>query len=745
MKNRQDLKLIALTVLFLPALAFVAGMAVAQEEGTAVLEVTVRDRWGTVPGATVQITDQDRETSQRQISDSSGLATFSALPAGTYRVEAALEGFVSFLEEGVVLAAEEKKAVEAMLALTQFSSSVTVTTANRREQLLLDVAEPTTLIDEIQLIDTGGMTAKDILGEQAGAGIVVHSGGGRGHVSINGISNAGVLVLVDGRRYLGRDGTGAFNLEDLDLSSAERIEVVKGAGSALYGTDALGGVINIITKRAELGTSNRLELTAGSHSDFRLTDSFGHRKGKYGIELIGTFRSFDGFDLDPEDPQTQGEPSSDTFEFQGNGDYQISEDVIGRLFVNYSSRDVDNNFFTGATQVGTEVYDQQMERKRYTISPEVDFVLGTSTALNVTLTYGKYDRDENDVYPDRVEVVPSWQEWNTEGKATLRQSWEALGEDQLFQVGLEYRHQKMDRSLLRQPGTDSSEVDRDLNVAWFQQEFNLGPKFTFTAGLRYDDDSEYGNETSPKLSAVFAASEKTRLRASWGHGFRAPRFGELFIEIPFFFVGNPNLDPETSDTLTAGFTYFGSRVNASIDYFDTELDNAIVFDLGNFIPPFSYRNIPGISTRQGFNTELAIDLPGGFTPSIAYTNLDAEDEDGEDIGGHATNTGFFKLLWQNPGRGLRANLRTEYRGEETPGSFDGSFTPSYTLWSFQASKTLRPAGRKFRVWAAVDNITDETNIYRRDAAGNPIPGELQVWEDGRNYHVGVTIDFDRKQ
>ena len=98
-----------------------------------------------------------------------------------------------------------------------------------------------------------------------------------------------------------------------------------------------------------------------------------------------------------------------------------------------------------------------------------------------------------------------------EGKATLRQSWQALGQDQLFQLGVELRRQKMDRANLRRPGTDSTEVDRDLNVAWFQQELNLGSRFTLTGGLRYDDDSEYGSETSPKLSAVFAASDKARL------------------------------------------------------------------------------------------------------------------------------------------------------------------------------------------------------------------------------------------
>jgi outer membrane receptor for ferrienterochelin and colicins len=723
--------------MLLLALATIVGPAMAQE-GDATLEVTVRGHWGTVPGATIQVTDPDRESGQRQTSDAAGLATFS-LPAGTYRVEVGLDGFVPYLEEGITLAAGGQATVEAILALTQFSSSVTVTTANRREQLLLDVAQPTTLIDEIQILDTGGLSAKDVLAEQAGSGIVVHTGGGRGHVSINGIGNDGVLVLIDGRRYLGRDGNGNINLEDLDLSGAERVEVVKGAGSALYGTDALGGVINIITKKAKQGTLNRLEATAGSHSDLRISDSFSKRTGAYGLEIIGSFRTYDGFDLDPEDPQLQGEPRSERFDLQVNGDRQFSDSITGGLFANYSRREVRDNFFGGATQLGGGVPDQQLDLTRYTLSPEFDFVLSSSSSLNVTLTHGKYDRDENNVYADRVETVPSWQEWNTEGEVTLRQSWRALDQDQLLQVGVEFRRQEMDRSSL------GSKVDRDLQVAWFQQEFNLGSKFTLTGGLRYDDDSEYGSETSPKLSAVFAASEKTRLRASYGQGFRAPRFGELFLEIPFF-VGNPDLMPETSDSLTAGVTYFGERVKASVDYFDTELDNAIVFDFGRFfIPPFTYKNIPGISTRQGYNLELAVDLPGGFTPSIAYTKLDAEDDDGENIGGFAEDTAFFKLLWQDPGRGLRANLRAEYRGETNPGSFDGSFTPSYTLWNLQASKALRTGGRKFRVWARVDNLFDESDIFRRDSAGMPIPGDLQVWEDGRNYHVGVAIDFEREQ
>ncbi|MCP4663907.1 MAG: TonB-dependent receptor [bacterium] len=727
-------------------LALIPATAIADQtgEGSATITVTVKNSWGEVPGATVELT-AEAGTSKSETSNSSGAAVFSSLAAGDYRVKAELEGFEDFEQTGIAVAAGDEISIEAMLVLTQFSSSITVSTANRREQLLLDVAEPTTLIDELQILDTGGLTAKDVLSEQAGAGVVVHAGGGQGYVSINGVGNAGVLILIDGRRYLGRDGNGNFNLEDLDISGAERIEVVKGAGSALYGTDALGGVINIITRKAkEPGSRNKLEVLAGSHSDWRVTDTFARRGELFGVTLIPSYRTYGGFDLDAEDPQTQGQPESEFLNFQANGDYEITPQIVGRLFTYYSRRDVENNFFAGATQLGEEIYDQQKELVRWSFSPELDFVFSSNTTLNLRLTEEKYNREETDVYPDRTEVVPPWEEWNTEVHVTGRQSWQAFGQAHLLQVGYEYRHQEMERTNLIMPGTDSTRVDRDLHVGWFQQGLNLGSKFSLIAGLRYDRDSEYGKETSPKLSAVYAPTETTRVRASWGEGFRAPRFGELFIEIPYFFVGNPDLNPETSETLTVGFTYFDRKFQAAVDYYDTELDNAIVFDLGDFRPPFTYKNIEGISTREGFNTEFAVNLPGGFVPSIAYSYIEAKDSDGDEIGGFATHSGFVKLLWSHPSLGLRVNLRGEYRGEETPGSSDGSYTPAYELWNLQVSKSFIPnSARKFRVWARVDNLFDETDIYRRDPSGQPLSGDmLQVWEDGRNYHVGVAVDMD---
>jgi outer membrane receptor for monomeric catechols len=181
------------------------------------LSVTVRDSYGVVPRAAVRATNAATGASLRVVTDDAGLARFAALPAGRYEVRAAFPGFADAAEPAVALAEGEAKSLELVMGVAPLSTSLTIETANRREQLLLDVAEPVTLIEKAQIEDTGARSAKDVLVEQNGSGVQVNAGGGQGYISINGIPNKGVLVLVNGRRYLGKDANGNLNLEELRL------------------------------------------------------------------------------------------------------------------------------------------------------------------------------------------------------------------------------------------------------------------------------------------------------------------------------------------------------------------------------------------------------------------------------------------------------------------------------------------------------------------------------------------------
>ena len=722
----------------------------ATADGSGSLAVSIKDNYGALPGATVRMVSKDGLSTTRAVTDGSGIARFSSLAAGEYTLTASLPSFADAEKTGVNVGATEEK-VELVLTLARFSTSVTVTTANRREELLLNTAEPTTVIDRVQILDTGARNAKDLLSEQAGSGVQVNAGGGQGHVSMNGIPNSGVLVLIDGRRYLGRDANGNFNLEDLPISGIERVEVVKGAGSAIYGSDAMGGVINFITgKSKNPGFKNTLNLTGGTYKDYRGEDTLSYRAGKGGFAMAGGYRTYDGFDLEPvperPNPQTIGQPESKWQTFSLNGDYRASDKVALRFVGDYSNRDMDKYFFSGATQLSSTVYNSQRGLQRYTLTPEVEFTPGKNTLINFGYTYGRYNRDETQRYTNRpanpVVVVPRWTESNDEIKARLLQTWHASGRANPFQIGVERRNEQLSRSGLVGCLTGQACLKkRDLNVVWAQQELNLTADLKVTAGFRYDDSSDYGSQTSPKFAAVYSLPKNHRLRASYGKGFRAPYFGELFL-VTFGFQGNPLLKPESSETITGGWAYIGSKFEGSVDGFKAKVKNGVVFAQLN--PSlFTYDNVRKYDSL-GTNINFALNLPRGFTPSVSYTYTKRQDDQKREIGGFPAHAAFVKLLWSNPRIGVRANLRGNLNGKVPTAVGATSYQPKYNVWYAQASKRFAAKGNySFNLFAQINNMFDKKNIFNIDLQGNPRTSEvLPVWLAPRTYLAGITIDMD---
>ncbi|MGE0452630.1 MAG: TonB-dependent receptor [Vicinamibacteria bacterium] len=729
----------ALAVLGAVLLAAGLGSApAAAQDGTAGLAVTVKDNYGVIPGAAVRVAAKAGGAARRGNTDSAGAIRVDGLAGGDYVVRASLLGFAD-VEQTVTLANGEQKAVELILRQAQFSDTVTVTTANRREQLLLDVAEPTTLIDEAQILDSGARSAKDLLVQMSGAGVQVNAGGGQGHMSINGIPNSGVLVLVDGRRFLGRDANGNFNMEELAMSGMERVEIVKGPGSALYGADALGGVVNFVTKKAkDPGFKNNLALLGGSYGDWRVNDSVTYRGDKGAITAYGSWRTYDGFDLDEKNPQTIGQPASKFWNAGLSADYRFSDKLIGRIFADYNDRHIDPYYFSGATQLASTVYNSIRDLTRVMISPELEILASSKTSFNISYNYGDYDRDETQVFVvgGRVAPQPNWNEGNNELKITGRHAFTVAGQDHPLQAGYEYRKENLSRGSL-----NVQDPERKINVFWAQQEINLGSRVTLTGGFRYDDYDDFGSRWSPKASAVVALAENHRLRGTFGEGFRPPYFGELYLSTPPFFVGNPDLKPVETQGYTVGYAYSSRKAYLSADWFDTELTNNIVFDLRRL--PFTYTNL-GTYNSRGINSSVGLNLPYGFSPSVDYTYNERKNQAGQEIGGYPKHSVMAKLLWASPKLGVRANVRAEFNGEIPPGPTDTSVQPAYNVYYAQVSKSFaRKGAYGFNVWAQVSNLADERDIYRQDLNGNPLVAQtVQVWIAPRTFQGGITIDMD---
>ena len=715
------------------------------------LTVTVSDNYGVIPRAAVRATHAETGASRRSVTDDQGIARLEGLGSGSYEVRASFPGFADSVERAVTLKDGETKALALELGSAQLSTTITVETANRREQLLLDVAQPVTLLERAQIQDTGARSAKDVLVEQNGSGVQVNAGGGQGHLSINGIPNKGVLVLVNGRRYLGRDANGNLNLEELRLPGVERIEIVKGAGSAVYGSDAMGGVVNFITGQAATrGLSNALTLSAGSFADYRVDDAFGWRGERGGVSLAGGYRTYDGFDLEscsPElqqstgcrpNPQTIGQPASRYWNASGSADRALGSKLVARFFGDYELREVRDYFFSGATQLASTVYDSQRDLTRYMLSPELDLLLSAATSFNLSYTWGKYLRDETRVFvtDGRAVEQAAWREWNRELKLAGRHGIQAFGREQPLTGGYEHRDEKLERGTL-----SVSDPERTIDVAWAQQELRLTSRLRVSGGVRYDHYSDFGDEWSPKAEVVFELRPEQRLRGSYGQGFRPPYFGELYLNTPPFFVGNPDLLPELSEGLTAGYTFAGRTAQLSLDGYHTKLKNGIAFF--QLSPSaFTYRNLDRF-TSKGLNLAGSISLKWGLTPSIAYAYNQRETPDGAEVGGYPNHAGFLKLLWTNPRLGLRANLRGQLNGKVPPG-VDGTYQPAYQVWYAQVSKRFAGLGTyAFRAYAQVDNIFDKDDVFLANADGTPVTGQFQVWLAPRSYQVGVNVELDR--
>lgn len=704
------------------------------------LTVTVRDMTGVIPGASVSVTRPGAPLVPvaQAVTDATGTAAVTGLAPGTYDLKVTFTGFADATRTGLTVGAGAPAAVDITLVLPQYSDEVTVTTANRREQLLLDVADPTVLFDRAQIADTGARTAKDLLIDQTGAGIQVQAGGGQGHLSLNGIPNSGVLVLIDGRRYLGKDANGNVNLEDLPLTGIDRVEVVKGAGSALYGSDAIGGVVNFVTRQSRTrGLTGVLDVSGGSYGDWRVNQTLGWRVGRGGVSGSAGYRTYDGFDLSEANPQTIGQPRSDWWSGTLNADYRLGDRVFLKLAGDYSRRVIDNYFFSGATQTLTSVYDSQRELVRYSVSPTVDIAATSSTMVTVGYTGGWYERDETRIFVVSGAVMPQapWREWNDELKLTATHTWRAFGRDHTLQGGAERRQETLRRATLNV--TDPS---RDVTAAWVQQELRIGSRLTLTGGMRYDDFSDFGAEWSPKASASFRLSERHRLRASAGHGYRPPYFGELYLFTPPSFVGNPNLKPETANTYNAGYSWAGTRAQVSVDVFLADVTNGITFDLRRL--PFTYANLRDYTSR-GVTAAGSVTLRGGFTPSVAYTYTRREDSNGVVIGGIARHAAQVKLLWAQERLGIRANIRGEILGDLPP-AVDGSYQPAYQVWNAQISQRLLRRGlNTANLYVQVGNLLDRRDIFLRDAQGQPVEGNFQAWIAPRTFLAGLTFDFGR--
>ena len=403
-----------------------------------------------------------------------------------------------------------------------------VVTATRFAQPLSTVPAATTVITAEEIVSSGARNLAEVLRDVVS--LNVNSRGTLGSLatpSIRGSSGEQVLVLLDGMR-LNSQQNGIFDLNTLPLSlkEIERIEIVRGPASALYGSSAVGGVIQIFTKRPEAKPFTNLTWTEGSYNTRNLGLSHGWEVGPAYYRIGSSADRSDGY-------RPNSALNKETF--SGLLGFNLPADYKLEMFVNHLDKKLGTPGPTSYPSPDAKQRDQNTFTQ-FKISGPVGPVHLTARAM--------YDRQEN-----RFQDPLGWPSTSDTHvldtvSTEIQATWNKNNQNIVF--GGDFYNDTLD---------STANGDREQNRWALFAQYDVQPldRFQVLLGLRYDDHSDFRSAFSPRASLVYSVLENTRLRISASKSFRAPHFNDRFWPDAGGVAGNPDLKPESAWEYEVGF------------------------------------------------------------------------------------------------------------------------------------------------------------------------------------------------
>ncbi len=476
--------------------------------------------------------------------------------------------------------------VVALTALTPSAFAVTtadpiVVTATRTAQTVDGAMAPVTVITREDIETRQVRSLQDLL--RGSAGMNVGNAGGAGkatNVFLRGTESDHVLVLIDGVK-VGSASLGTAPFQDLPVEQIERVEIVRGPRSHLYGSEAIGGVIQIFTRRGGGELTPSVSVGGGSFgtTNGSLSLSGGGDDGWFNVGLSG--ERTDGFDACSGEPGVAGcfntEPDDDGYE-NAAGSLRAGYRFDGGTEIDFHYLASDNETdFDGDFQNETET-EQEVLGGGIRLAPGdntmVKLDLGRSEDLTTNLLDG--------AFASRFDTIRD--------SATVQVD-QFVGDDHMFTAGVDYIDDRVESDLA------FVETERD-NVGLFTQYQGSFGQQELQLGLRRDDNEQFGEKTTGGITLGHRLAGGQRVTLSYATAFKAPSFNELYF--PGF--GNPDLGPEESDSVELGIASAGGRW--AVYLFDTDIDDLIGIDPDTFAPVnIDAARIRGLEIT--YNTTLA--------------------------------------------------------------------------------------------------------------------------------------------
>ena len=486
---------------------------------------------------------------------------------------------------------------------------------------LTTVTEVLQTVPGLQLSNTGGMGAPS-------------------KVFIRGADSKNTLLLIDG--IAANDPTDVNRGADFSnilLENVERIEIVKGPMSVLYGSNATAGVINIVTRSGSQGLHGYAGVEAGTYNTKTFTGGLNGSLGKSDFSLAVSRLTSQGYSIanaDNSDIPHSGNTSEDdawkNTTFSGKLNAPLCSSATLSAVVRYADAEMDLDDW-GSGYAGDRFdYDyltwgyvanpsgkkeNSLETRRLFTRLNLHALLFDDKVIS-DLDY-KFSRQERDAYDndgnDSYDYLGKTDEWSWQG------TWFMMPENRLT-FGLGYLLESSESS-------SSDEEDAETVSFWLQNQYTIGG-LDLIAGLRYDDHDRFGGEATWRFAPAYRIDASgTTVRGSYATGFRTPSLYELYSS-----YGDKNLDPEKSHSWEVGVDQelFGDLIVASVTWFKTTFEDRIDWDYTRVVPgmswPGGYAQLDGESRTEGVEVSLRLFADKPFSCRLDYTYNDTEDPDG---------------------------------------------------------------------------------------------------------------------
>ena len=498
--------------------------------------------------------------------------------------------------------------------LQEFALEDMVVTATRTESKMVDVPVNTTVISAEKIADRHYLDVEDALKDVPGANVLdTGVGAYEKKVVLNGDER--VLVLVDGKRVnidMGTMSRASYDLNQMpDVSLIERIEVVKGHGGALYGSDAVGGVVNIITKKVD-HSYGKVSMGFGSHQARDAKAMYTIKEGKTGV-MVAASKYKQGYH-EYKDAKTEANkrwPAASTYENE-KVSVKLSQELseTSNLELGY-----DFSKFEGVRSYSTKAKSASFSNKKTN-----DFYAKYNWTVN--------DKDQGfiQLYRNKYDYYNAGDMYETDTGFEAQQNI-TLSDNNRLVVGASYRKAKA-------LNATSYTAEKSINnkAVFVSDQWEFAPSWTLDAGVRYDKHSTAGSKTTWSAGLNKKFDENSHAYFNWGQVFKAPTLDDLYYYSYYYddrnkytyeSYGNPNLKPEKGDTWTIGYgTKIADKTSVNISYFQSKLEDAIDWDTTNSdnASVSIVRNVDK-QKKNGMELSVAHELNDNWDLEASYTYI----------------------------------------------------------------------------------------------------------------------------